>query len=195
MSDNKMHKIKNRSASMVVYKIPDEGIRREFAPGETKLISYDELTKLMYQPGGKMIMSDFLQLDEEVVDDFGMEVQPEYYMSEQQVAELIQSGSMEAFLDCLDYAPTGIIDIVKRLAVSLPMNDLQKVKALKEKTGFDVEAALANVRAEKEIEEDPDSDEKPVKKETAPTGRRTAPNYKVTSESKATTPNYKVVSK
>ena len=28
--------VKNRSAGMVVYRIPEMGIRREFAPGETK---------------------------------------------------------------------------------------------------------------------------------------------------------------
>lgn len=193
MDMNKLYKIKNRSASVVVYKIPEDGIRREFAPGEIKNIPYGELVKLMYQPGGKMIMSDFLQLgDEGLIEDFGINAQPEYYMSEEQVATLIKSGSMDDFLDCLDYAPTGVIDLVKRLAVSLPMNDLQKVKALKEKTGFDVEAALANIRAEQEPEISNDEEKTSVKKENAaPTGRRSSANYKVTT----TTPNYKVVEK
>lgn len=192
----KTYRIKNRSASMVVYKIPEEGIRREFAPGEVKNIPYDELVKLMYQPGGKEMMSDFLQLDDDaLIDNFNINAQPEYYMSEAQVAELIKSGSYDAFLDCLDYAPIGVIDIVKRLAVSLPMNDLQKAKALKEKTGFDLEAALANMRAEQEDEGDilTSADEgKPRAAATANTGRRTNSNYKVVSKG---TPNYKVVTK
>lgn len=192
----KTYRIKNRSASMVVYKIPEEGIRREFAPGEVKNIPYDELVKLMYQPGGKEMMSDFLQLDDDaLIDNFNINAQPEYYMSEAQVAELIKSGSYDAFLDCLDYAPIGVIDIVKRLAVSLPMNDLQKAKALKEKTGFDLEAALANMRAEQEDEGDilTSADEgKPRAAATANAGRRTNSNYKVVSKG---TPNYKVVTK
>lgn len=192
----KTYRIKNRSASMVVYKIPEEGIRREFAPGEVKNVTYDELVKLMYQPGGKEIMSDFLQLDDDdLIDNFNINAQPEYYMSEAQVAELIKSGSYEAFLDCLDYAPIGVIDIVKRLAVSMPMNDLQKAKALKEKTGFDLEAALANMRAEQEDEGDiltPAEEAKPRAAATASTGRRTNSNYKVVSKG---TPNYKVVTK
>jgi hypothetical protein len=40
--------VKNRSASIVVYAIPEDGIRRSFAPGETKKISYQELEKLTY---------------------------------------------------------------------------------------------------------------------------------------------------
>ena len=189
----KTYRIKNRSASRVVYRIPEKGIRREFSPGEVKNITYDELVELMYQPGVKEIMSDFLQLeDDALIENFNIDAQPEYYMSEAQVAELIRSGSYEAFLDCLDYAPIGVIDIVKRLAVSMPMNDLQKAQALKEKTGFDLEAALANIRAEKE--EEGEILEQPKKKTRAAStsGRRTNSNYKVVSKD---TPNYKVVTK
>ena len=192
----KTYRIKNRSASMVVYKIPEDGIRREFAPGEVKNIPYSELVKLTYQAGGKEIMSDFLQLDdEELIYDFNIKAEPEYYMSEAQVAELIKSGSYDAFLDCLDYAPIGVIDLIKRLAVSLPMNDMAKVKALKEKTGFDLEAALANIRAEQEDESEVAAsaeERKPRAAASGSTGRRTNSNYKVVSKS---TPNYKVVTK
>lgn len=193
----KTYKIKNRSASIVIYKIPEDNIRREFSPGEVKEVTYDELVKLMYQPGGKEIMSDFLQLaDEELIDNFSINAEPEYYMSEAQVAELIKSGSYEAFLDCLDYAPIGVIDIIKRLAVSMPMNDLQKAKALKEKTGFDLEAVLANMRAEQEDEEEAPAEEKKITRTKTSSGRRTNSNYKTVSKGEdKDTPNYKVVTK
>ena len=38
--------VKNRGASHVSYRIPEDGIRRSFAPGETKEISYKELEKV-----------------------------------------------------------------------------------------------------------------------------------------------------
>lgn len=41
--DNKILNVTNRSAGMVVYNIPEEGIRREFMPGETKKINFEEL--------------------------------------------------------------------------------------------------------------------------------------------------------
>ena len=63
MVGNKIFNVKNRSASIVVYKIPEENIRREFAPGESKKISYAELEKLTYQPGGRELMANFLQID------------------------------------------------------------------------------------------------------------------------------------
>ena len=67
MDNNKMYKVKNRSASVVVYNIPEEGIRRSFMPTEAKMISFGELQKLSYQPGGREIMANFLQIEAEEV--------------------------------------------------------------------------------------------------------------------------------
>lgn len=183
MDKNKLFKIKNRSASMVIYRIPEDRIRREFHPGEVKEIPYGELVKLTFQEGGRELMSDFLQLvDEQLIEDFNIPAEEEYYMSEQQVVDLIKTGSMAAFLDCLDYAPVGIIDLIKRFAVSLPMTDTQKIAALKEKTGFDAAAAIANNNADK-------ADEPVAAKPRSSANRRTTVNYKENTESK-----YKVIS-
>jgi hypothetical protein len=57
-----MIKVKNRGASVVVYRIPEAGIRRSFAPGETKAVSAKELEQLTYQPGGMTLLTSFLQV-------------------------------------------------------------------------------------------------------------------------------------
>lgn len=179
-----MYRVKNRGASTVVYKIADKGIRREFKPGQIIPISSEELEELTFQPGGTMILSQFLQiLDLEGIQAAGIRPEPEYHMSEADVAKLITSGSLDAFLDALDFAPIGVIDLIKKLSISIPMVDIQKRKALKEKTGFDVEAAL------KHNEEDKEDDQKTILKQTngerrvkpdvAPAGRRTTPKYNI----------------
>lgn len=185
MDMNKLYVVKNRSASEVVYNIPEENIRRSFAPGETKRISLEELQKLGYQAGGREIMTNFLQIQsEEVTDQLNIRREVEYDMSEAQIIELLQTGSMDAFLDALDFAPTGVIDLIKTFAVQLPLNNLEKSEAIKKKTGFDVMAAIKNNAADK-VEEKPEEpvterrvkpvvDEKPV----AP-ARRTNNQYKV----------------
>ena len=180
-----MYRVKNRGASTVVYKIPEDGIRREFKPGQTLQISSEELEKLTYQPGGTLILSQFLQiLDLEGIQKANIKTEPEYHMSEVDVSRLITSGSLDAFLDCLDFAPIGVIDLVKKLSVSIPMVDIQKRKALKEKTGFDVEAALKHQEEDKEDEQKTilkqNNGERRVQPEAAPAGRRTsAPKYNV----------------
>lgn len=187
MENNKMCLVKNRSASRIVYRIPEMGIRREFSPTETKKISYDELEKLSYQPGGVALLTNFLQVqDAPAIAELGIHAEPEYHMSEQQVVELIRSGSLDAFLDCLDFAPVGIVDLVKKFAVSVPLTDYEKRKVLKEKTGFDVDAALKNIAAEKAEEEAKATATQrriqPMNETPATPGRRTTgSNYKVTS--------------
>lgn len=179
---NDICNVKNRSGSHVVYNIPEIGVRRSFAPGEVKKISYEELEKLTYQAGGMEIISRFLQVqDETVLNNFNMKVEPEYHMNERQIASIIVNGSQDEFLDLLDFAPDGVIDLVKRMAISLPMTDYNKIKALKEKTGLDVEAALKNIRAEKEDEKPSIDDAVPQRrvKKDEPAGRRTTPQYNV----------------
>lgn len=180
-----MYRVKNRGASLVVYKIPEDGIRREFKPGQTLTISSEELEKLTYQPGGITILSQFLQiLDLEAIEKTNIRVEPEYHMSEADVAKLIQTGSLDAFLDALDFAPVGVIDLIKKLSISIPMVDIPKRKALKEKTGFDVEAALRHQEEEKEDDQKTilkqNNGERRVQPEAAPAGRRVAaPKYNV----------------
>lgn len=182
MESSKILRVKNRSASLAVYSIPEINIRREFAPGETKNITYGELEKLSYQPGGRTIMQNFLQIiDPEATGDLGINREPEYDLSEQQIVDLMTKGSLDAFLDCLDFAPVGVIDLIKKFSVSLPLNDIDKRNALKKKTGFDVTVALANMQKEKEDMDAPavESKERRVKTESAPEGRRTTPKYNV----------------
>jgi len=89
---------------------------------------------------------------------------------------LLKTGSLEAFLDCLDFAPIGVIELVKKYAVSLPLTDYEKRKALEAKTGFNVDKAIENSGME------PDKKEEEKLKasiETPTNGRRTNTNYKV----------------
>lgn len=183
-----MLSVKNRGSSMVSYRIPEAGIRRSFAPGETKQISAVELEQLTFQPGGMMLLTNYLQiLDLDTINNMGMRVEPEYHMSEQDVAKLITTGSLDSFLDALDFAPAGVIDLIKKLSITIPMTDINKRKALKEKTGFDVEAALRNIAAEQEDDTQntilkQNNGERRVK-EDVPAGRRTsAPKYNIVTK-------------
>ena len=170
--------VKNRGASHVSYRIPEDGIRRSFAPGETKEISYQELEKLTFQPGGMMILTNYLQIiEQEALNTFGIHTEPEYHMSETDVANLIKTGTLDAFLDALDFAPVSVVELIKKLSIDIPLMDMNKRKALKEKTGFDVDAALRHIQEEKEDDQKTilKTTERRVKADAAPAGRRTAP--------------------
>lgn len=178
--------VKNRSASMVVYTaMLDNGmnVRREIRAGETIKVPYEELVKLSYQPGGRGLMENFLQVEApEAIADLSLHTEPEYHMNEAQIIDLIRNGSMDAFLDCLDFAPTGVMDLIKKFAVELPMNDSAKRMALKEKTGFDVDKALANNAPDTEDLGQVEAPAAARRVQPASTpGRRTESKYKVVS--------------
>ena len=142
-------KVTNRSASQVGYAIPDLNIKRLYQPGETKNVAQEELEKLAFEPGGLYILSNFLQVS--VEDAKLLQIQPEreYFLSEEGVKELIRSAPLDEFLDALDFAPKGIIDMIRDYAVTLPMTDTEKAEAFFEKTGFNVLKAIENDKAVK----------------------------------------------
>lgn len=177
MAKTYYYNVKNRSAGTVIYHIPEDKIDRRFAPGETKRISYEELMHLSYTSGGRELMANFLQIQSEgVLQSLNIHTEPEYNMTEQQIIDLLQKGSIDAFLDCLDFAPVGVIELVKQYAVSLPLTDYEKRKALEAKTGFIVDKAIENAGMEPDKKE-----EEKLKAAIEPpaTGRRTNTNYKV----------------
>ncbi len=145
--------VTNRSASRVHYSVPELGIKsRDFQPGETKRISYSELEGLSYLPGGVELIRDYLLVkDEKVREEFIGHTEPEYNMTVEEVKELILHGSQDEWLDCLDFAPEGVIDLIKELAVSLPLTDTRKMDAFLEKKGTNL-ARMIQAKREEEAE-------------------------------------------
>jgi hypothetical protein len=112
------------------------------------------------------------------------------------VIDLLENGSVDALLDCLDYAPGGVIDLVQKYALELPVTDTRKIQAIKEKTGFDVSLALKHKAAlEQEAAEAAEETSSGMKVEET-SGRRVQPATAKDSKStggRRATPNYKVV--
>lgn len=153
MSDNRKFIVTNRSASRVHYSVPELGIKsRDFQPGESKQITYAELEGLSYIPGGKELIRDYLLIkDIPVRNEFVGHVEPEYNMTSAEVKDLILHGSLDEWLDALDFAPEGVIDLIKTLSVELPLTDTRKMDAFKEKKGSDL-ARMIRAKQEEEAE-------------------------------------------
>ena len=160
--------VENRTAGKIVYQIPDRHIRRELAPRQVIKVPKEEVEALSYTAGGlDLIRNHLLVKDEQVLDNLNIHREPEYYMNADNVVKLIKQGSLDEFKDALDFAPDGVVDMIKDLSVQLPLNDYSKRQALREMTGFDVDAAIKHDQENKAIEED----ETPA--ESAPKIRRT----------------------
>ena len=138
-------KVKNRDSGTVGYTIPELGnLHRSFSKGETKEITMDELRKLSYISGGKILLQNYLivQNQDALKELLSDDVEPEYYYGEEEIKKLLLTGSNDQLLDCLEFAPEGVIGLVKDLAVSLKINDISKRNIILEKTGFNVTNAI-----------------------------------------------------
>lgn len=195
IDEKKIVRVTNRDNGHVGYRIPDmNNLVRDFSANETKNITVEELKKLAYISGGPTLIRDYLVIeDPEVVEEILGDVEPEYYYNEEDVKKLLLNGSLDELKDCIEFAPKGTVDLVKQLAVELPVNDITKRKAILDMTGFNVDAAIMiNEETKDEMETTQKVrrvNEKPVEKEEVkPAGRRAA--VPTVSESK-----YKILDK
>ena len=179
IDEKKIVRVTNRDNGHVGYRIPDmNNLVRDFSANETKNITVEELKKLAYISGGPTLIRDYLVIeDPEVVEEILGNVEPEYYYNEEDVKKLLLNGSLDELKDCIEFAPKGTVDLVKQLAVELPVNDITKRKAILDMTGFNVDAAIMINEETKDEMKDTQRVRRvnePVKEEVKSTGRRAA---------------------
>lgn len=180
-NDNKMVRVTNRSRGTVGYTIPDMGnLQRFFAHGETKVVPMEEIRKLDWTPGGAVLLRDYLKIeDAEAVEEILHDVEPEYNYTEKEIKEILLNGSMDQLMDTLDFAPEGVIDLIKDLAIKLEIPDVRKRNAISERTKCDISKAIEINQLSKNQDEEPDTRVKqrrvqPVSTQSTVKERRTA---------------------
>lgn len=181
MADEKMVKVTNRNVGPTGYEIDDGRIRRRFEKGETKIVPYSELETLAVTPGGEKILRNYLVIDDETtLNKLNIEAEQEYFYGEDDVKRILEEGSLEELEDTLNFAPKGVIEILKKKAIEIELPDIRKRKLIFEKTGLNIDNALMINEVMNEEDSNEVKDEKPVRKATT----TSAPERK-----------YKVVSK
>lgn len=177
--------VRNRDSGTVGYSIPDRGIWRNFAPGETKKISLDELQALQYVPGGEFTLKNLLMIkDRDALSALNVKTEPEYFYTEVEIKELLTKGTLDQLKDCLDFAPEGVIEIIKKMAVDMKLPDTEKREAIFQATGFNINNAIMVNTIMDETDEN-EQDDKKV--------RRAAPIEDNKPQRRAATPQYNVV--
>lgn len=140
----KMVKVRNRNSGYTGYFIPDTGVRRNFTPEETKEIDIEELRQLQWVDGGDYLLKHcFLINDQDALSVLNMsDVEPEYFYTEAEIKELLNNGTLAQLEDCLNFAPQGVIDLVKEIAVKTEIPDIRKRDMISEKTGLNINNAI-----------------------------------------------------
>lgn len=178
--------VKNRYKGTVGYDIPEMHISRTFKDGGEQMIPWEELKALYQSRGGDYILENYLVItDDEAAKELLPDLEPEYFYTKDQVIKLL-NGDLDAFLDMLDFAPKGVIDLIKDCAVDIEVNDTNKRDAILKKTGFDVTNAIKikNTKSEEELAGEVNNEDAPKKRRVG-TSAATTPKRRVATPKSA----------
>jgi hypothetical protein len=137
----KQIKVTNRSDGNVGYELPEMNIRRVFVPNETKEISEKELNALYQTDGGATLIKEYLFVQNEAWVEKTWAAPIEYSWTPEDIHRCLLEDSLELFSETLDFAPAGIIDLIKKMSWQIPLADLNKISVMRTKLGFDAQAA------------------------------------------------------
>lgn len=191
MDEQVMVNVTNRDDGQVGYTLPDKNLHRTFAVGETKKISLEELQQLSYVPGGEYILKHCLIVNnKDALSALNIEVEPEYFYTETEIKKLLAEGTLDELEDCLNFAPQGVLDLIKKKAVEDELPDTRKRKLISEKLGFSIDNAINinHIMNEEEESNKKAETEQKVRKATSMKAESTVPQRKTAA------PKYKVVS-
>jgi len=136
-------RVENRANAIVCYRVPESKVIRRFEPKETKEIPMGELRQAVQIPGTyNLIASDLILHSKEAVEELIPDAEPEYFYDKNDVLFLLEKGTLDQLKDALDFAPEGVIDLIKEEAVLTELNDMKKRTAIFEATNFNVTKAI-----------------------------------------------------
>ena len=190
LSNTDKVRVENRARAIVGYKVPESNIIRRFVEGEVKEIPMGELRQAIQIPGTRRtIESNLIIHDKSAVAELLPNAEPEYFYTVKDVDFLLTRGTLDQLMDALDFAPEGVVNLIKDQAVKIELNDVRKREAILKATNFNVTGAieinhLAQVENKVETKtrrSTPVSGSEESQSE-APVRRTTAPTFKLKSD-------------
>lgn len=135
-------KVTNRNNGTTGYTL-NNGFRRQFSVGQTRDIDLNELRELMGIDGGEYILQHFLIIDDQTALDYlNLKTEPEYFYTRKDIEKLLSDGSLDELEDCLNFAPDGVIELIKSIAIETELPDVRKRDLIFKITGFNISNAL-----------------------------------------------------
>lgn len=131
------------------YILPSSGRSRRLMPNVTMRVTAGELRELFFSPGGSILLQNYINVgNKSLAAEFGVPYDAiEYNWTEANVKKCLLEDDIDVLLDALYFAPQGIIETLKDDAIKLEINDRAKIKAISDKTGVNIDAAIKNNHA------------------------------------------------
>lgn len=182
MDLNKKVSVRNRAKGSISYTIDSLRVTRVWTGTGTVInIPINELIELTTIPGGQKLLDKYLVIEdaEALTAIYDYDLAPEYAYGEAEIDYLLHAGTNEQLLDALDYAPQGVLDLIRGMAIKQIPDTTAKVNAINEKFQINLTTLIANA-----------ADDTETKEEENVAARRSEP---IVIEKKAAPSKYKVV--
>lgn len=176
VSGNTMVSVMNMTEHKITLVDRNTRSRYIFGPQQAKSLAASDIRSLAYVPGILTMFYDGkLRLDnDKLAAEFNIPTDiPEYSYTIEDIDNILLNEDIEVLLDTLDFAPEGILEIVKSRAVALKIPSLEKRKVISDRLSTDkLKVSIDKmIREAEEMEEAlPVAEEKTVEKK-----RRRAP--------------------
>lgn len=192
VNKEKRVKVVNRASGSLAYKIDTLRVTRHWRrPGDYLNISIAELLELKTVKGGQSLLENYVIIeDKEALSVLfpDQELEPEYKYGVKEIEVLLYEADTEHLLDALDFAPKGVLDLIKAKSAEKLPNTTAKIEAINKKFKIDLNK-INELYQEKEIlEEKPEPTRRrrtaPIIETEEPKQESSLPKYKVVKEDK-----------
>ena len=130
------------------YKLPS-GVQRTLVPRVKMEVTAGELRELFYAPGGQYMLQQLIRVNnKELAAEFGRnDDDKEYWWTLEDMKKCLLEDKVEVLLDALDFAPDGVCDTLRDMAIEYEIKDGNKIDAINKKFNIDINQMIANKHA------------------------------------------------
>jgi hypothetical protein len=142
--ENKKYNVTSKFNGYVSVSLLNSGIKYVWNNINSSLdLTKEEIKQILNTPGGRDILENKVIIsDADILKELNLNVEPEYFYTEKDIEDLLKNGSIDQLQDALDFAPEGTVDLIVETATKMKLEDRNKLKIIKESTGFDVESMI-----------------------------------------------------
>lgn len=149
LTDDTMVKVYNESGGPFYY--VTEHVKRNFAEGGSREVPLKELKDLILTIGhrGAFEKGYLIIRDERVREIFSLEPLSKYNVGEKEMIEMLKNKDMETLEDFLQYTSDENLEKIVRVAVDLPVKDLNKANLIASYSGYNIISLISEKEEQK----------------------------------------------
>ncbi len=146
----------SRYAGSIAIKEMNTGIVRTWPKcGDKLYLTEENIYNLVMAPGGRTIVENYLIVkNAEVLEDIEVATEPEYHFEVKEITDLLTNGTEEELIDAINFAPKGVLELIKDISVEIQLPNMNKRKIVDDMLQVDITKMIeiANTESSTEAE-------------------------------------------